>query len=54
MTKPSLSDYGTHDESAYPELWDGVVGAWAPCLGPTGNILLRTMAFAAIMVTGLG
>ena len=36
MTRPSLADYGTHDESAFPELWEGVVGAWAPCLGPTG------------------
>jgi hypothetical protein len=40
MTNPSWGDFGTHDESAYPELWDGVVGAWAPCLGPTGNILI--------------
>ena len=32
----SWQDYGTHDESAYPELWRGCVGAWAPCLGPTG------------------
>lgn len=39
MTKPSLSDYGTYDESAYPELWDGVVGYWAPCLGPSGTRL---------------
>lgn len=36
MTKPSWQDFGTHDESAVPELWNGVVGAWAPCLGPTG------------------
>ena len=36
MTRPSWGDFATHDESAYPELWDGVVGAWAPCLGPTG------------------
>jgi hypothetical protein len=36
MTNPSWGDFATHDESAYPELWDGVVGAWAPCLGPTG------------------
>ena len=36
MTKPSWQDFGTFDESAYPTLWDGVVGAWAPCLGPTG------------------
>ena len=39
MTKPSWQDFGTHDESAFPELWDGVVGAWAPCLGPTGSRL---------------
>lgn len=32
----SWQDFGTHDESAYPELWRGCVGAWAPCLGPTG------------------
>ena len=36
MTRPSWQDFGTHDESAYPELWDGVVGAWCPSLGPTG------------------
>ena len=36
MTKPSWGDFATHDESAYPELWDGVVGAWCPSLGPTG------------------
>lgn len=24
---------------AYPELWRGCVGAWAPCLGPTGLTL---------------
>ena len=35
----SWQDYGTHDESAYPELWRGCVGAWAPCLGPTGLTL---------------
>jgi hypothetical protein len=39
MTKPSWQDFGTHDESIVPELWDGVVGAWAPCLGPTGSRL---------------
>ena len=36
MTRPSLADYGTHDESAFPHLWEGVVGAWCPSLGPTG------------------
>ena len=39
MTKPSWQDFGTHDESIVPELWDGVIGAWAPCLGPTGSRL---------------
>ena len=39
MSRPSWQDFGTHDESAVPELWDGVVGAWAPCLGPTGSRL---------------
>ncbi len=32
----SLSDYGTHDDSEFPELWQGCVGAWEPCLGPSG------------------
>ena len=36
MISPSWSDYGTYDESAYPGLWSGVVGYWAPCRGPTG------------------
>ena len=39
MTKPTWQDFATHDESIVPELWDGVVGAWAPCLGPTGSRL---------------
>ena len=39
MTKPSWQDFATHDESIVQELWDGVVGAWAPCLGPTGSRL---------------
>ena len=26
-------------DPAYPELWRGCVGAWAPCLGPTGLTL---------------
>lgn len=26
-------------ESRYPHLWRGLVGAWAPFLGPTGNML---------------
>ena len=37
MTRPSWQDFATHDESAYPQLWDGVIGAWCPFLGPTGR-----------------
>jgi len=36
MSRPSIEDYATYEESAFPGLWQGVVGAWAPCLGPTG------------------
>ena len=39
MTNPSVSDYGTYDESTVPRLWDGVIGAWCPSLGPTGTRL---------------
>ena len=39
MIRPSLSDYGTYDESIVPRLWDGVIGAWCPSLGPTGSRL---------------
>lgn len=39
MTRPSWQDYGTHDESAYPELWNGVICALCPSLGPTGSRL---------------
>ena len=30
----------------YPELWRGCVGAWAPCLGPTGLMLRDWSGFA--------
>lgn len=36
---PSLSDFAVGDVSAYPELWENCVGAWAPSLGPTGGII---------------
>ena len=39
MTRPTWENFATHDESIVPELWDGVIGAWAPCLGPTGSRL---------------
>lgn len=39
MIRPSLEDYATYGESAFPGLWDGVIGAWSPCLGPTGSRL---------------
>jgi len=36
INNPSYQDFATGDDSDYPELWDGCVGAWAPCLGPSG------------------
>lgn len=39
MIFPSYADYATHDESQFPELWSGCVGAWAPCLGASGTRL---------------
>lgn len=39
MTRPSWQDYGTYDESEHARLWNGVVGAWCPGLGPTGSRL---------------
>jgi hypothetical protein len=27
-------------ESAHPELWDGLVGAWIPAMGPTGGTVM--------------
>lgn len=35
----SYGNFGTHDESQYPELWRGCVGAWNPGLGPSGGRL---------------
>jgi hypothetical protein len=38
--RPSFSSgIATHDQSAYPRLWDGVVGSWCPSLGATGSTL---------------
>ena len=36
---PSWEHFGTHGQSAYPELWEGVRVYYAPCLGPTGTRL---------------
>ena len=46
MTRPSLADFGTHDESAYPELWTSLLGTWIPSLGPTGDRLYDFSRFA--------
>ena len=43
---PTWEHYGTHDDSAYPELWDGCIRAWAPCLGPTGAMLFDLSGMA--------
>ena len=37
MTRPTLEDYGTYDESAFPEYWDRILRAWSPVLGQTGG-----------------
>ena len=36
----SWDNYGTHDNSKYPELWADCVRAICPSLGPTGNKLV--------------
>ena len=36
---PSASRFATHENSAYPQLWRGCVGAWCPSLGPSGSRL---------------
>ena len=33
------------DRPLYPSLWQGCVGAWAPCLGPTGLTLRDSSGF---------
>lgn len=37
MTRPTLADYGTYDESEFPELANRVLRSWSPCLGVTGS-----------------
>lgn len=37
MSRPNLSNYGTHGESAFPGYWDKVLRAWSPVLGQTGG-----------------
>jgi hypothetical protein len=39
IDNPSWNHFASHDESEYPELWQGVRGYWAPCLGPSGTRL---------------
>lgn len=40
MSRPSLQMIArSGSESRFPQLWRGLVGAWAPCLGPTGATL---------------
>ena len=36
MINQQLSKFATHENSAYPQLWRGCVGAWCPSLGPSG------------------
>ena len=39
MTNATLNRFATHENSAYPQLWRGCVGAWCPSLGPSGSRL---------------
>ena len=39
MINQQLSRFATHENSAYPQLWRGCVGAWCPTLGPSGSRL---------------
>lgn len=46
LTKPSYSQgFARRGETAYPNLWRGLVGAWIPSLGPTGNTLFDVSGF---------
>lgn len=36
MNSKVLSRFATFENSAYPQLWRGCVGAWCPSLGPSG------------------
>jgi len=44
---PSYSDDFAHSasESAFPSLWKGMVGAWVPALGPTGETVFDVSGF---------
>lgn len=39
MINATLSRFATHENSAYPSLWRGCVGAWCPSLGSSGSRL---------------
>jgi sialidase-1 len=39
MINQTLSKFATHQNSAYPHLWRGCVGAWCMSLGPSGSRL---------------
>lgn len=51
MINKTLSRFATHDNSAYPQLWRGCVGAWCPSLGLSGSRLhdySRRMAWGTL------
>lgn len=56
MINQQLSRFATHENSAYPQLWRGCVGAWCPSLGPSGSRLhdySRRMNWGTILNTTL-
>lgn len=45
MLRPGPNWYArSADEAEYPELWQGLVGAWSPCLSPPGGTVLRDLS----------
>ena len=56
MNNKTLSKFATHENSAYPQLWRGCVGAWCPSLGPSGARLhdySRRMNWGTILFASL-
>jgi hypothetical protein len=55
LLKPSYATgYAKNaSQSAHPNLWDGLVGAWMPSLGVTGETLrdVQAMAIMALLLT---
>lgn len=40
MITPTYEHFGTHDDSQYPELWEGCIGAWSAIIQRGGQQLI--------------